>query len=405
MKILSLTSSYPRFDGDGTAPFIRSISETLVRLGHSVTVISPYDEAIRPIATNGVRLIRFRYVPVRSWHQIGHARSLEGDTDLRQSAFFLIPFFLLFALIHLLQEIRRSKPDILYAHWVLPNGLPVAIVSKIFRIPMVISLHGSDMFIANRNGAFRTLARWIFNQSKLVTSCSPEMLEKARALGAPQNSFLLPYGVSPEQFTRLETTPLNIRLRYGWKKDQPVVFSIGRLVHKKGFDVLIRAAVQMKAAIPDVRIIIGGGGVLEQPLKEQIHALGVEDVVMLTGPILWHEVPQYLNEADIFVLPSIYDAKGNVDGLPNVLLEAMACGKAIISSNIGGAPLVIKDQENGILVDPGNAEEIGRTANFLLQHPELRETLGKAARETVETRLSWDHICQQLVSRIEAIRR
>src|SRR3972149_9095687 len=115
MKIAFITSSYPRFPGDGTAPFIMSIAEHFARFGHDVEVVAPYDVVARPMPSVGVKVHRFRYVWPDSWHIMGHARSLREDVRLRPSAFLLLPFFLAASLITLWRGAGGGQPQPIYA--------------------------------------------------------------------------------------------------------------------------------------------------------------------------------------------------------------------------------------------------------------------------------------------------
>ena len=92
----------------------------------------------------------------------------------------------------------------IYAHWVLPNGLPAAIVSRLLKIPLVLSLHGSDIFIADKNYLFKLVAKWIFANSIFVTAFSPELYERAKIINPEINIQIVPYGVDSEVFTPIE---------------------------------------------------------------------------------------------------------------------------------------------------------------------------------------------------------
>ena len=94
IKIAVITSSYTRFPGDGIAPFVRAISESLAELGHSIAVVAPYDPEVKPLGTDDVQVYRYKYIWPTSYHVMGHARSLEKDVRLRISSYLLLPFFL-----------------------------------------------------------------------------------------------------------------------------------------------------------------------------------------------------------------------------------------------------------------------------------------------------------------------
>ena len=109
MRIAVLTSSYPRFPGDGTAPFVQSLAETMAHQGHAVTVVAPYDPAVQLDHASFEKVNHFRYIWPSRWHKMGHGSALEGDTHLKWRAYFLLPFFFLGAFLKLMQVTRQQK--------------------------------------------------------------------------------------------------------------------------------------------------------------------------------------------------------------------------------------------------------------------------------------------------------
>lgn len=379
MRIAVLTSSYPRYPGDGAAPFVQSLARALVKRGHTISIVAPYDEAVRPTPPEpGLSVHRFRYVWPGRLHIMGHARSLENDERLRPLALVLLPPFLLLAALRLLTTVRRARCELIHAHWVLPNGAVAAVVSLLTGVPYVVSLHGSDIYLARRFRLFGLVAGWALRRAQAVTACSSELQDAARTLGA-REARLLPWGADPAVF---RPRPRG--------DGPPVVAALGRLVAKKGFDVLLEAWPAVVAAVPDARLRLGGDGVL----RDRLARLAIPSVE-LTGPVQWNEVPRFLAEADVFVLPSRRDPNGNVDGLPTVLLEAMSCGTAVVASDIGGVALAVQNGHNGLLIPPGDPVALAAALRAMLDDPNRRSALGAAARRTVEDRLNWDAVARE----------
>jgi len=395
MRITLLTSSYPRFPGDGTAPFVRSIAEALQRVGHAVEVVAPDDPAVLPDDRPGPRVHRFRYVWPRRWHIMGHARSLHADVRLRPATYLLLPLFLLAEFLTLWRVSAAQGAEIIYAHWVLPNGPAAALVARLRRVPLIISLHGSDLFIARRNRWFGAVARWCFQQAAAVTAPSPEMQQAALGLGAPPNTLLLPWGADPRVF-HPQAGGFDPRARFGLPPQTPLVTALGRMVHKKGFDVLLRAWAQIASRHPTARLILAGDGDLLPRLRALAEELGVAAQVHFPGRTSWDHVPGLLAGSDLFVLPSRSDPRGNLDGLPTVLLEAMSCGLPVIASRVAGVPLVIRAGENGLLVPPGDAPALAEALDRLLSAPAERKRFGAAARRSVEQTFNWDTVAEEL---------
>ena len=394
MRIAILTSSYPRYPGDGTAPFVKSIAEALGKRGHSVEVVAPYDPDVKPIENGKVNIHRFRYWLIKSQHIMGHGRALEADVRLQPLAFLLLPFYLFAAFIALWRVTGRQKSDVIHVHWVLPNGPVAATVARLRHIPFIVSLHGSDIYMAKKNPAYGAAARWVFRRVVAATACSPELRDAAIQLGAPVTTELLAWGADPSVFKPVEQRDV-LRLRSGWGEG-PVILALGRMVYKKGFDVLLRALPSVFADRPDIKVSIGGDGPLSAELQALATDLGIKGSVDFIGRVPWDQVPQLFSAGDIFVLPSVRDRSGNLDGLPTVLLEAMGCGCAVVASDIGGVSLAIRDHENGLLVKPGSVSELTDALRQLISDPAYAAELGKAARKTVVEDLNWDKVAERI---------
>jgi glycosyltransferase involved in cell wall biosynthesis len=392
MRIAVLTSSYPRFKGDGTAPFVMSISEALAKRAHILHIIAPYDILVDEKFESPVPIKRFKYIWPKNFHIMGHARSLKADVKLRSSSVILVPFFAIASIINLIKEARKIDAQIIHAHWVLPNGFSAAIASKILGIPFIISLHGSDIFTASKNILFRAVAKWTFQQSSFVTACSQELCDRAKQINKNINIKVIPWGADPEKFKPL-TDKNKIREKYGWSPDEIIISTLGRMVYKKGFSQLIDIAPSLINSDKKVRIVIGGSGPLENELKEKTTQMELSKNVLFPGRIPWNEVPEFLAASDIFVLPSQRDIAGNLDGLPTVLLEAMACGLPCVASDVGGVSMVI-NKNNGFLVQPSDTNQLLSKLLLLIQNSKLREEMSAASRKDILLQFNWESVAK-----------
>jgi glycosyltransferase involved in cell wall biosynthesis len=174
-----------------------------------------------------------------------------------------------------------------------------------------------------------------------------------------------------------------MRHRLGAGPEETLVLAVGRLVEKKGFDVLLEGA----SRVQGLRVAIAGEGDLRPDLERRAAALGV--AVTFVGDLDQTEVSEALAAADIVAVPSVVDRAGNVDGLPTTLLEAAAAGRPVVASDIAGIPEVITEGVNGLLVRERDAAGLADALHRLRDDPALREKLGKAARETAVTRFDW----------------
>jgi glycosyltransferase involved in cell wall biosynthesis len=167
---------------------------------------------------------------------------------------------------------------------------------------------------------------------------------------------------------------------------QPLVLGVGRFVEKKGFEYLVEACVDLSARQPGVRCEIIGAGELEGALKSQIESLGVSGSVRLLGPQPQDEVRRKLREASVLAAPCVLASDGDRDGLPTILLEAMAVGTPVVSTDVTGIPEILEDGVTGLAVPQRDASALAAACRRLLQDPGLRKELSVRARALVEER-------------------
>jgi glycosyltransferase involved in cell wall biosynthesis len=170
-------------------------------------------------------------------------------------------------------------------------------------------------------------------------------------------------------------------------EDELAVGAIGRLVWEKGGEHLIRAWPQVRARVPRARLFILGEGELKDELKALAAELGMVDSCTFTG--FEPDVPTALAGMDVFALPSI------VEGLPMVLLEAMAAGKPVVASRIAGSVEVITEDVDGLLVEPGDADGLAQALVRVLQSPALATRLGAAAQSTISQRFALKRVIRE----------
>ena len=216
-----------------------------------------------------------------------------------------------------------------------------------------------------------------------MTACSGDLRERALALGAdPARTRTVPYGVDVRAF-RPDLDVTGVRAELGVPAGATLVLALGRLVEKKGFTHLVEAA----AGLPDVHVVIAGQGDLREALLRQARACGA--AVCFPGNLERDLMARALAAADVVAIPSVVDSAGNVDGLPNTLLEALAAGRPVVSSRVAGIPDVVRDGENGLLVPQKDAAALRAALLRLAGDGTERERLGRAARAYAVEHLTW----------------
>lgn len=177
----------------------------------------------------------------------------------------------------------------------------------------------------------------------------------------------------------------------------PSIVTVARLIEKKGLGDLVRACHILRKRERSFRLEIIGTGPLQMSLKTQIHLLNLQGVVRFRGALAQEEVREAYRQADIFALPCVISEDGDRDGIPTVLLEAMACGLPVVSTGISGIPELVESGRDGILVEPGNPEMLADELDRLLSNEDLRKKLGAAACAKVTKKFSVERSVTELL--------
>ena len=397
LRVAVMAHSFPRFPGDTHGPFVQRLSEELARLGHEVHVLVPLDRELRPDPDSPLTVHPFRYAGPARWHLLGYSRTLERDVRLKPWAYLQAPLYFWFGERALRRLVVAAEIDLIHAHWILPNGYVASRVSRRLGVPYCATLHGSDVFMAERNPLFRRLGRLALRGAAHVTSCSADLKARLTALGDPgagEKIHLVPNGTDLEP-TTVARPAAEIRAAWRLPREATLVLAVGRLVDKKGFRYLLAALPAVLARHPGLHLALGGGGALEADLKAQAKALGLESAVTFTGPLSHPQVLELMRAADLFVMPSVRDPRGNVDGLPVVVLEAMAAGLPVVATDLAGLPLAVEPGRTGLLVPEKDPDALAAALSGLAAAPERRRAMGAAARQKVERELHWGAIARE----------
>jgi glycosyltransferase involved in cell wall biosynthesis len=280
----------------------------------------------------------------------------------------------------LAREIARFRPHLLHAHDYKTNLLGV-ILARFFRIPVVTTLHGY-VTRGGRLELYYLADRLALPLMDHVVSVSPDLDRQAGAVRVPASRrSMLENGIDTDDFRRGADVAA-AKCRLGLRPEQAVIGAVGRLAPEKGFDVLIRATASLVAKGTDVVLLIAGTGDESDRLRVLAEELGVPDRVRLLGHV---GDPRSLFEAmDVFVLSSYRE------GLPNVLLEAMALEVPVVATRVNGVPRLVRDGENGVLVEAGAPDQLAEAMARMLGDRATRDRLARSGRATVVEGYSFD---------------
>jgi len=308
----------------------------------------------------------FRMLPIRSF--------------LRpESIFFTLPYSWF-----LLRLIKEFSIDIVHAHFAYPSGFAGLLTKKATEKPLAVTLHGVDILTEpsikygiRLKKAYDRMVEKVLAHADKVFVASTFVYQEALNAGCDRERLVyLPNGVDMRKF-HPEINGAFIAERLG-VKNQPIVFSLQAHEPKKGIEYLIRAIPMVVKEIPGVIFVIGGDGPLRTFHEALARKLNIEKSCIFIGRIPHRELPPYYSACDIFVIPSIIEAFGIVT------VEAMASGKPVIGTNVGGLRDIVRDGVSGFLVRPKNSNDIADKIIALIENPKLRMEMGIKGRKIAE---------------------
>lgn len=384
--VVMVTTSYPRFPGDSVGTFMEPIARSVASRGHEVHVVAPWHPLIRRAREeHGVRFHFYRYAPLGSLNVFGYAAAMRADVSLRGAAYIVAPLALAAGWWTARTIARRARATVMHGHWVIPGGVTAALAAR--ALPLVVSLHGSDVYVAETFAPARIAARRTFRAAGFVTACSDDLRTRAVALGAdPARIETVPYGVDVGRFTPNAAVRSARRRELGIGDDVPLCFAAGRLVRKKGFEYLIDALRE----VPEAILALAGDGTLADELHTRAEIQGVAGRVRFLGNQTQDSVAEYLAAADMICVPSVRDDSGNVDGLPNVVLEALASATPLITTAAGGIGAIVEHGRTALVVPERDPRAIAAAMIRLTAMPALAREIGAAGRALVQARFGWE---------------
>lgn len=390
MRILHVSSSYPRTEGDATAPFMEEMTVALAERGHDVRVVVPNVAGLQTGTRNGVDVVAFRHAPHR-WETWGFGQSLQADGRLRRASVLATPLVMTAMLATVRTQIARWVPDAVHLHWLVPQGALGPMLGR--SVPVVLSLHGADVAVAGRSTLFRAVARRALQRADRVVAASSGMFDEVASLSPTLSSRaeIIPHGANAGLFGKVDRP--SARRALGVDLDSPLLLAVGRLVDKKGFDRLILAMRNLQ--VENVRLVIAGEGPGRARLAELADATSG---VTLLGEVSRRSLASWFAAADLVVIPSRSDVD-DIDSGPVVLVESLASGRGVVSTPVGMAPDLIVDGENGFLVPESEPRAL---ADAIARGLPIAERLGEGAHATFDRSGDWGRVAEQLESVYEA---
>jgi glycosyltransferase involved in cell wall biosynthesis len=389
LKILLVTSKFPRFENDPQPRFVFDLALELVKLGHKVVVVAPHALGAKVHETmEGIEVYRFRYFWPDSSEQFAYGAGIPANVQGISMARLQAPFFAFFETIKTLWISMGYKPDIIHVHWGFPQGIGALLSGR----PYIMTLYGGEIFMS-RKFRMRWLLDHLIKKSQKSFALTNGLKDIAREYGLSSQIDVMPLGVDTDKF-RPDIDGSDIRKRY-CDDDGLLVISVGRLVEKKGHKYLIDAFADVLKQIPKARLLIVGNGPLLQELTDQVSMLNIGASIIFAKELDHSELPKYYCASDLFVLPSVIDSAGDRETQGVVYLEAMASGLPVIGTDTGGIPDVIVSKEVGSLVREKDSSALSQEITRLLLDGSERKRIGTAAHDYCLKHFVWKEIAKR----------
>jgi phosphatidyl-myo-inositol dimannoside synthase len=297
---------------------------------------------------------------------------------------------------------QRWAPGFVWCAELKPAGYP----AQYLGLPYGVVLHGTELLLIEekirRSGFKRRTAGGIIGKAAVLVANSQWTADLARQVLDTLESNVpvetVPLGTTPGHF-RPGIDTSRVRAKYGLDGG-PWLLTVARLEWHKGIDTMMKALPAIRAAHPDARYAVAGVGDRLPQFEQLRQSLGLGDAVRFLGAVPDDELPALYNAADLYIGVSRRHEL-LVEGFGISLVEASACGLAVVGGRSGGVPDAVREGETGILVDPDDPAAVAAGVNALLRDPERRKKLGAAGRRAVESYYNWDRVARDII-RIEA---
>lgn len=385
--ILEMASTFPRWESDSEPRFIFEFCKR-INSDFNVKVLAPHFAGAKiHEEMEGIEVSRFKYF-ITSLQKLAYEGGIANNIKNNKWVICLIPLFFIANIYSLVKTLRNNEIDIIHAHWIIPQGF-AAVIARLFirkKIPILCTSHGGDMYCFD-SYLMRKLKVYIFNRCKKITVVSSIMKKDLISWGVDESKIsVISMGVDLQNtFYPDNSIP---------RKKKTVLF-VGRLVPKKGVDVLIRSLNCIPDNLCDISIDIIGSGPERENLQQLAIDEGVDNLVNFLGARSYSELPAIYRQYSIVVVPSVTAPNGDREGLGLVTIEAIGCGCAAIASDFEAVFDVIENGNTGIIVKQNSPIELAEAIQTLMSDTVLHADFSERAREYVVNKYDWQNIAEK----------
>ena len=391
MRILYTVTAFPREAGDVITPWLIETIQRLRAQEVEVEVLAPSYRGLGDQVVNGIRVHRFRYAP-KGLETLTHDQTAPDRIRERPAYLGLVPGYVAAGAWAASRLARTGGFDVVHVFWPLPHGLFGLAARRAAGIPLVTTFFGVELsWVRAELPLLAPLMRGVIRRSDAVTAISTYTAREVQRLAPEVEVRRIPFGAAGAGSDSELNGP---RERVAGSPFR--LLFVGRLVERKGVEVLLRAVARLGRDL-DVRLTVVGEGPLRPLLEGRVQALGIGDRVEFAGLVPGPEISGYFLNCDALVLPAIRDGKGDVEGLGVVLIEALLHDRPVIASDSGGIPDIVQDGRTGLLVPPGDDAALASAIRRFIDEPGLRDRLAAEGRRHVSLHFSWEAIIAELV--------
>lgn len=381
MKILMLTTSFPTSSKNQEGIFILELAQKL-KDKFEIVILTPHCYGSKKFEIiNNIKVYRFQYFWPQHWQQLCYKGGILPNIKKNPLLLFQVPFLLLFEFFALIKIIKKESINLIHAHWIIPQGFISYIIYKLYKIPYIITSHGSD--IAGVTG-FKSIKKIVLKNAQKITVVSQflknEILNTIDSTLKDKIS-ILPMGVDFKLFEKGKYSK-NLKIKY--HINGPFLLYVGRLSPEKGVKFLILAMKTIIKKFNNAKLIIVGDGSLKKDLVNLTKELDLNKNIIFTGQIPKSELPKFYATADVFIGPSLRE------GLGLTFIESIVCDCPVIGTKVGGIPDIIEDNKTGLLVQPKNPNEIANAVIKILKNTQLKQNFIKNAKNKIKKYYSWE---------------
>ena len=379
IKVCLLTPAYPLSKGDPYSCFVHEFAKALSKGSEVKVVSSSGPNQTGESEIEGIKIKRFNYFFPRKLQKLSYfPGGIPEQIKKKKFAKLQVPLFLLSFFFKAYKESKDC--DIIDSHWAL-SGFIGYLVKLLRRKPLIITIRENDPKIATSNFLFRLAIR---KADAIITNNDNYVNVIMNETGRKNKVIKIHRGTS-ERFK-----PMNkeeCRKKLSLPKGKIGIF-VGSMIKRKGPDLIVDSLIKIFKDNDDLFFIFIGGGVLKDPLYKKVKEHGYEKRCLFIGKTNFEEIPIWLNASDFFVLPT------KADGTPNVIKEAMSCGLPVISTNVGGVPDIMRNKENGFLIEYGDLDALTRSISEIIQGNTTKK-MGEVALSTIkEGEYNWNSCSQ-----------